>query len=106
MAARREDEAVGLLRTMQARGVRPDVVTYGTLIHGLCDAAEVDGAVELLNEMCGSGVEPNVVVYSCLLRGYCKSGRWQDVGKVFEEMSRRGDSAGCYHVHWFNRQPV
>nr|CAB3454993.1 unnamed protein product [Digitaria exilis] len=88
-AARRTDEAVGLLRDMQACGVRPDVVTYGTLIQGLCDASEVDRAVELLNEMCASGIEPGVVVYSCLLRGYCKSGRWQDVGKVFEEMSQR-----------------
>jgi pentatricopeptide repeat protein len=33
-------------------------------------------------------------VYTSLLRGYCRSGRWQDVGRVFEEMSRGGIRPG------------
>nr|CAB3489192.1 unnamed protein product [Digitaria exilis] len=73
-----------------ACGVRPNVITYGTLIHGLCVAAEVDAAVELLHEMCESGIEPTVVVYTSLLRRYCKCGRWEDVGKVKDMMVKQG----------------
>jgi pentatricopeptide repeat protein len=71
---RRAGQAVGLLRSMEVRGVHANVVTYGTLIRGLCDAAEVDKVVELLNEMRESGIETNVVVSSCLLQGYYKAG--------------------------------
>ncbi|GAB2262699.1 hypothetical protein Droror1_Dr00003696 [Drosera rotundifolia] len=63
--------------------VAPDVVTYNTLLKGLCDSGKLDKALEVFDRM---KVAPDVVNYSTLLKGLCDSGRMDKALEVFDGM--------------------
>lgn len=46
---------------------RPDVVTYSTIIKGLCDRGAMKLAAQLFDDIPRRGVEPDVVAYNTLL---------------------------------------
>lgn len=46
---------------------KPNIVTYGSIIDGLCKDDYVDKAKDLFLEMRSKGIHPNVVVYNCLV---------------------------------------
>ncbi|KAG7012455.1 Pentatricopeptide repeat-containing protein, partial [Cucurbita argyrosperma subsp. argyrosperma] len=52
---------------METKGCSPSVVTYTSMIHGLC-------AMQVLEDMMGKGIAPNVFTYSTLVDGFCKAG--------------------------------
>ncbi|TYJ18780.1 hypothetical protein E1A91_A09G146400v1 [Gossypium mustelinum] len=105
------DRAVGFLRLMEGRGfepnivaystildcIKPNIITYSCLIHGMCDLGQQEEATRLLNEMeCHTlvnghciqkemdktrrvlqlmiekGCAPNIVTYSTMINRYCK----------------------------------
>ncbi|KAJ9557440.1 hypothetical protein OSB04_012054 [Centaurea solstitialis] len=69
-----DDIAISLLRLMDQRGCKPDVMTYSTIKEEV-----VDDALKLFNEMIlHKSILPNVVNYSSLIHGLCSSGRWAD----------------------------
>ncbi|PQQ01364.1 putative pentatricopeptide repeat-containing protein [Prunus yedoensis var. nudiflora] len=53
----------------------PNVITYTTLIDGLCNAGRVDDALVVWNTMGKKGCTPNRIAYMALITGLCKCGR-------------------------------
>ncbi|KAK7308002.1 hypothetical protein VNO77_41549 [Canavalia gladiata] len=75
---------------------RPNVITYGALVDGLCKANRVKEARELLDTMSIHGCEANQIVYDALIDGFCKTGKLEDAQEVFVKMSERGYSPNLY----------
>ncbi|XP_047177027.1 pentatricopeptide repeat-containing protein At1g05670, mitochondrial-like [Vigna umbellata] len=75
---------------MVEKGLTPNVVTYTTLVDGLCKRGEVDIANELLLEMSEKGLQPNVCTYIALINGLCKVGNIEQAIKIMEEMDLTG----------------
>ncbi|RZC57284.1 hypothetical protein C5167_004589 [Papaver somniferum] len=78
---------------MADRGVRPNVVTCGTVISGLCRIREVDLALELHRNMVKWKRSPNLITYNSLIHGFRNVGRVSEAMRVFDEMLSREISA-------------
>ena len=68
------DEARGILRDMQAAGMRPDVRCYNTLLAGLARAGDLEALPALLGGMRAAQVVPSVVTYNILIDAYASAG--------------------------------
>ncbi|KAL6312392.1 hypothetical protein AAG906_008076 [Vitis piasezkii] len=66
------DQAFHCLSRMVGKEREPNVITYTTLIDGLCNAGRPDDAVHLWNEMRGKGCSPNRISFIALIHGLCK----------------------------------
>ena len=80
----KEDEtsvdAVLELWPMKRLGVKPDAITYGSLISTCAKARKASVAIHLYEEMLKEGVEPNRILFNVLINAL---GRW--------DRQRRGD---------------
>ncbi|XP_031494541.1 pentatricopeptide repeat-containing protein At1g06710, mitochondrial-like isoform X2 [Nymphaea colorata] len=76
--------------------MKPNVVTYGALIDGLCKAHKVVEANDLLEAMSRDSCEPNHVVYDALIDGFCKLGKLDEAQSVFQLMGARGYSPNVF----------
>ncbi|KAH9627089.1 hypothetical protein KSS87_023777, partial [Heliosperma pusillum] len=68
-------QAVKLLDVAVVKlGIRPDIVTYGTMFKGLCKIGDNAGALHQLRQMNSnpSSCKPNLVIYSTLIDSLCK----------------------------------
>ncbi|KAK3185073.1 hypothetical protein Dsin_032359 [Dipteronia sinensis] len=89
-------EATGLLKKMIAFGCGPDVVTFGTLIHGLYRSDNTIVALQLHeqvvngNSKYGVTCKSNVVWYSSIIYGLCKDGFTDKAKELFSEMKGNG----------------
>ena len=71
---------------MQGNGIAPNVVTYTTLIHGLCNVGNIEAALKLLREKVKNGFLFNDYSYNALTNGFCREGELSEAKKIFEEM--------------------
>ena len=71
---------------MISKGHEPNVVTYNTLIDGLCKEGKIDKAVDILHDMISKGHEPNVVTYNILINGLCKKGEIDKAVDILHDM--------------------
>ncbi|XP_051151549.1 pentatricopeptide repeat-containing protein At5g11310, mitochondrial isoform X2 [Andrographis paniculata] len=67
--------------------VRPTVVTYGTLVEGLCRMGRSDEAMKLVDEMKKEGVEPNAIVYNAIIDALGEAGRFKEALGMLERFS-------------------
>ncbi|GAY45765.1 pentatricopeptide repeat-containing protein [Citrus sinensis] len=72
------------------RGSIPSLLTYNTLIAGMCESAELTEAGRLWDDMVEKGVEPNVFTYNMLIQGFCKIGNAKEGIRILEEMLDKG----------------
>ncbi|KAF6136444.1 hypothetical protein GIB67_028663 [Kingdonia uniflora] len=86
-------EAKELFEEMDAKDCSPTVVTYTSLIHGLCLSIILNEAMELFEEMSRKGIEPNMVTFSSLMDGLCKGGCSLHALKLREKMVGKRFSA-------------
>ncbi|XP_024516376.1 pentatricopeptide repeat-containing protein At1g62670, mitochondrial [Selaginella moellendorffii] len=84
------DRALELMRAMQAQRVPPNVVTYTSVIDGLCKAGRRDAAMVLLQQMQAAGCSPNTVTYNCLIHSLCKAGKLEDAFALLRSMPSKG----------------
>eukprot|EP00929_Paragymnodinium_shiwhaense_P029747 TRINITY_DN16992_c0_g1_i4.p1 TRINITY_DN16992_c0_g1~~TRINITY_DN16992_c0_g1_i4.p1 ORF type:complete len:614 (-),score=108.24 TRINITY_DN16992_c0_g1_i4:86-1927(-) len=68
----------------------PDMVTYSTLIKGLCDDRRLETALQLLQEMREAGLAPDEVVYNSLFSGCRMGGNIQLCKKLYSVMVSSG----------------
>ena len=66
------EKAPDFLCEMISKGHDPHVVTYKTLLDGLCKNSEIEKAMNFLHDMKFKGLEPNVMTYYTLIDGICK----------------------------------
>ncbi|CAL5037702.1 unnamed protein product [Urochloa decumbens] len=91
LANARPDLASRVFSGGGARGAL-DVVSWTTMVGGLCKLGLVDGAREVFDAM----PERNLVSWNAMMSGYVKSGRFLDALEVFDEMRERGVEANGF----------
>ncbi|CAM8907128.1 unnamed protein product [Rhodiola kirilowii] len=92
----RINEAASLFQKMKAHlGCTPNIVTYGTLLKGLCSTGNSRIALNLHEQIADgthdlSGVlQLNVICYSTLIDGLCKDGLIDRAMELFLEMKKK-----------------
>lgn len=78
------NDALKVFDEMVDRGVRPNSITFNTLVQGLCDARELDKIKEILQ---GNGeFRPDRCTFNTLMTAHCNAGKLDDALKMFEKM--------------------
>ncbi|KMZ55948.1 hypothetical protein ZOSMA_9G00510 [Zostera marina] len=90
-AINRVDEAGILVEKMYAKlSCSPDVMTYNTLLNGLCCAGDTHGALKLLRDMESNKkihlCKPNKVTYTTIIYSLCRMGGMDEALKLLGEM--------------------
>ncbi|XP_031273224.1 pentatricopeptide repeat-containing protein At1g63400-like [Pistacia vera] len=63
-------------------GLQPNVVTFNSMIDGLCKEGKMEEA--------NGGLQPNVVMFTIMISGLCELGKMEEVNGLFELMNQRG----------------
>ncbi|KAL0549551.1 hypothetical protein IC582_014036 [Cucumis melo] len=71
-------------------GTISSLLTYNTLIGGMCEIGELCEAARLWDDMLEKGCVPNEFTYNMLIKGFLKIGKAEEVIKVVEEMLDKG----------------
>ncbi|KAJ4794433.1 Pentatricopeptide repeat-containing protein [Rhynchospora pubera] len=69
---------------------KPDVITYNTVIDGLCKEGAVSKAFCLFGKMHSLGVLPNTVTYTTLIGGICMQGAIKKALELLDCMASKG----------------
>ncbi|KAJ9652527.1 hypothetical protein H2198_008202 [Neophaeococcomyces mojaviensis] len=85
--ARRIDDCLQYFAQMQALGIRPSSVTYGTLVNALCRTSEETFAVEMFDEMeAAPNYRPRPAPYNSIIQYFLNTKR--DRAKVLQYYGR------------------
>ncbi|KAL2326820.1 hypothetical protein Fmac_020247 [Flemingia macrophylla] len=80
-----------LLRRMRTCGVRPNQITFGTLIRVLCNSARLTEAFRVKHHMESVfNLKPNLFVYTHLIKAVCDAGDLDCAFRLKEEMAGNG----------------
>ncbi|XVF82989.1 hypothetical protein PTKIN_Ptkin16aG0096800 [Pterospermum kingtungense] len=83
------DDAWSLFDEMYRKGLKPDKVTFGTLINGLCIEKKIKEAFRLKGDMITiHGVYPNARLYGMMIKGLCEVGEFDLAFRLKKEMVR------------------
>ncbi|XP_017614027.1 pentatricopeptide repeat-containing protein At1g06580-like [Gossypium arboreum] len=90
------DSGFSVLVKMLKLGVKPDVVTFSTLIKGLCKRSKISQACllkeahDLFFEMSKQGINPNVITYTTLIDTLYKKGVVSKAKDILGTMKKLG----------------
>lgn len=76
------------------KGSIPSILTYNTLIAGMCEEGELCEAGRLWDDMVEKGCAPNSFTYNMLIKGFCNTGKAEEGIRILEEMLCKGCSPG------------
>ncbi|KAF9955567.1 hypothetical protein BGZ70_010183 [Mortierella alpina] len=79
-----------LLQDMKAKGIKPDVVTYGKLIQQYVILRDIEQAEMLFHEMVKSGISPNAHVFNMLMNGFTLIDDMDKAVELFRRMPKYG----------------
>ncbi|KAK9924368.1 hypothetical protein M0R45_032738 [Rubus argutus] len=82
-------EVKKVCKKMVNQGLVSNVITYTSLIDGLCKNGSTDLAFRIFHEMRERDCLPNLYTYSSLIFGLCQEGKADDE-RLLEEMEREG----------------
>eukprot|EP01018_Ginkgo_biloba_P009795 Gb_07755 [translate_table: standard] len=82
----RFDEALKLFRQMQLAGLKPNSVTFASVLPACANLAGLIQGKEIHEDMIRSGFHPNVFLENTLVDMYAKCGSIEDARKVFSKM--------------------
>ncbi|KAK6118696.1 hypothetical protein DH2020_047553 [Rehmannia glutinosa] len=68
----------------------PDLITYSTVINGLCRDGRLEEAKKKFIEMLGRNLYPDSTVYDIFLYNLCKRGKISSAFQVLKDMERKG----------------
>ena len=80
--------AFDMLTAMKGENIRPDHVTYGTLIEIQAAAHDADGAMAVFEEMIENGVRPNQYIFSSLIMALHRGKRAEEIQDVVKMMQK------------------
>lgn len=63
---------------MTHRGLAPDIVSYNSLINGLCKMGRIQEAVNLFEKLQVEGIQPDAITYNTLICWHCRDGMFDD----------------------------
>jgi pentatricopeptide repeat protein len=84
------EEALATCTRMTEVGIKPNVVTYSSLIDGHSKMGKMEIATAIYTEMVAKGIEPNVVTYTALIHGHAKNGSMDAAFWLHKEMIEKG----------------
>jgi leucine-rich PPR motif-containing protein len=84
------DRVFHLLDEMEKRGINPSIVTYNTVINGLCKFGRTSEADEV-----SKGIAGDVITYSTLLHGYIEE---ENITGTLETKRRLEEAGVCMDV--------
>ncbi|XP_044331119.1 putative pentatricopeptide repeat-containing protein At1g74580 isoform X1 [Triticum aestivum] len=84
------EEAFELLCEMEMKGVKPNAVTYGTYLYGLCRTRHVSSAWNFLQMLCQRGYPRNSYCYNAVIHGFCHEDQVHKAMEVFDGMKKGG----------------
>lgn len=86
------EEAEGFFEEMKEMGVKPDIVSYNSLIDVYCKSKEMDKAYQVFDKMQEEDISPDVITFTSLIGGLGLSGQPDKARDVLIEMKENG----CY----------
>ncbi|KAG2483919.1 hypothetical protein HYH03_017240 [Edaphochlamys debaryana] len=87
------EQVEALLAEMRTAGIRPDAVTYSTLVDAAVRAGSIDAALRVLSAMRVEGVAPDGAVYTSLMKLFREQGCQQQALEFFNQLSASRSSA-------------
>lgn len=82
------DEVAATLKEMQGRGLKPNAVTYNSLVKDVVARQDLQGAWRLIEEMQQLGVKPDAFTCSILMKGVKHTSCPEDVDKIITLIER------------------
>ncbi|XP_050236986.1 putative pentatricopeptide repeat-containing protein At1g02420 [Mercurialis annua] len=86
------EEAELFFTEMREFGVKPDVVSYNSLIDVYCKGREIEKAYRVIDEMKGEDISPDVITYTSVIGGLGLMGQPDKARDLLKEMKEYG----CY----------
>ncbi|CAD6257650.1 unnamed protein product [Miscanthus lutarioriparius] len=83
------NDAWSLFHKMPEMGLRPNTITYHTIIDKLCKAEEVDKALELFDEYRKDSGFSTAVVHECLTKALCNGGKVDMADQIFYDLVQK-----------------
>ncbi|XP_021719450.1 pentatricopeptide repeat-containing protein At3g13160, mitochondrial-like [Chenopodium quinoa] len=78
------DKVDGFFRELPGKlSIKPDVVSYNTVIKAFCEMGSLDSALSLLDEMEKEGLRPNLITFNILLDAFYRKLRFLDGDKLW-----------------------
>ncbi|KAG4988451.1 hypothetical protein JHK85_031434 [Glycine max] len=84
------EEARLLLDEMKRRGIKPDLISYNTLISGYSKRGDMKDAFGVRDEMMTTGFDPTILTYDALIQGLCKNREGEHAEELLKEMVSKG----------------
>ncbi|KAI5389551.1 hypothetical protein KIW84_075004 [Lathyrus oleraceus] len=84
--------------------LKPDTVTYTSLINFFCRNGQIDEAIELLKEMKENECEDDTVTFNVILGGLSREGRFDEALDMIEKLPRQATAP--WRCHGGNRDKL
>ncbi|XP_010475980.1 PREDICTED: pentatricopeptide repeat-containing protein At1g10910, chloroplastic [Camelina sativa] len=92
------DSCIKLFDQMKRDGLKPDVVTYNTLLAGCIKVKNgFPKAMELVGELPHNGIQMDSVMYGTVLAVCASNGRCEEAENIIRQMKAEGHSLNIYH---------
>ncbi|KAK9950643.1 hypothetical protein M0R45_006120 [Rubus argutus] len=95
------EEARQIIDEMNRRGIKPDHISYNTLICGYSKRGDMNDAFKVRDEMLSIGFNPTLLTYNALIKGLCKNQEGDLAEGLLKEMVTRGirpDDSTYYYL--------
>ncbi|KAL6990865.1 hypothetical protein U1Q18_008988 [Sarracenia purpurea var. burkii] len=84
------DKVDGYFRELPGKlAVKPDVVSYNTVVKAFCKMGLLDSAVSTVDEMEKNGLEPDLITFNTLLDAFYGNGRWVEGENIWARMENK-----------------
>jgi pentatricopeptide repeat domain-containing protein 1 len=76
------------LTLMEEFGIKPDVVTYSTIMNAWSSSGFMDNCEEIFDDMVKAEIEPDIHAYSILAKGYVRAGQPDKADALLSSMTK------------------
>ncbi|KAK4485136.1 hypothetical protein RD792_007749 [Penstemon davidsonii] len=84
------DKIIELFRELPKKlSIKPDIISYATLMKAYCETGLFDEAVSLLDEIEKNDWKPNAVIFNTLLDTFYKSGKFSEAENIWDLMKQK-----------------
>ena len=83
-------DAWGLVESMRLIGLKPNVVTWNSLLSGFSQRCDLAMVSEIFRLMAEDGIEPDVVSWTSVISGFVQNFRNEEAFDTFKQMLRHG----------------
>ncbi|GKV06612.1 hypothetical protein SLEP1_g18485 [Rubroshorea leprosula] len=78
------------LTLMEEFGIKPDVITFSTIMNSWSSAGLMDRCQEIFDDMVNAGIEPDIHAFSILAKGYIRAGEPHKAESLLNSMGKFG----------------